>query len=310
MDEEEIKKRLAGRALEYIMFKDDEESEDEEHEENKDAESVSENSSLNNIIVFPDFDKLKDEVEKMRTELSMLLLERDELRFVICKNIETEYMLKLGSIEYKAFKAQCDARRLKRKIDLIQAKKNRQEKVIMSDIEQTLDYEFAEYQKQLDEQIDKMNDAIEHSKCEVLSEKDTKELKKLYRKIVKQLHPDIHPDVSEEQIRMLDNAVNAYKNGDLATLRIIYEMVGEHELPEKNQDALSQLKEEKERLNRLLKSVHESIAKIKSEYPYCVKDILEDEEKIRLKKEELQEILNQYKELIEIYKSKIEEMLR
>ena len=152
MDEKEIRKRLAGRAAEYMMFRDDEE---------ENAETTAEISSSSNVIVFPDFEKLKSEVEKMRTELSMLLLERDELQFVICKNIETEYMLKLGSIEYKAYEAQCAALRLKRKIELIQAKKNRQEKVIISAIEETLDNEFAEYQKQLDEQIDKMNSYIE-----------------------------------------------------------------------------------------------------------------------------------------------------
>ena len=150
MDDNEIKKRLAGRAAEYMMFKDDEE----------DTEAPADTSSAGNVIVFPDFEKLKNEVEKMRTELSMLLLERDELQFVICKNIETEYMLKLGSIEYKAYEAQCAALRLKRKIELIQAKKNRQEKVIISAIEETLDSEFAEYQKQLNEQIDKMNAII------------------------------------------------------------------------------------------------------------------------------------------------------
>lgn len=95
MDEKEIRKRLAGRAAEYMMFRDDEEN----------AETTAEVSSPSNVIVFPDFEKLKSEVEKMRTELSMLLLERDELQFVICKNIETEYMLKLGSIEYKAYEA-------------------------------------------------------------------------------------------------------------------------------------------------------------------------------------------------------------
>lgn len=89
MDEKEIRKRLAGRAAEYMMFRDDEE---------ENAKTTAEISSSDNVIVFPDFEKLKSEVEKMRTELSMLLLERDELQFVICKNIETEYMLKLGSI--------------------------------------------------------------------------------------------------------------------------------------------------------------------------------------------------------------------
>lgn len=94
MDEKEIRKRLAGRAAEYMMFNDDEE----------DTEVPVDITSTGNVIVFPDFEKLKNEVERMRTELSMLLLERDELQFVICKNIETEYMLKLGSIEYRLMK--------------------------------------------------------------------------------------------------------------------------------------------------------------------------------------------------------------
>ena len=59
----------------------------------------------NGIILFPDFQALKDEVERMKTELSMLLSERDELQFVVAKNINARYMLELGSLEYKAYKA-------------------------------------------------------------------------------------------------------------------------------------------------------------------------------------------------------------
>ena len=264
MDENEIRKRLAGRAAEYMMFNDDEE----------DTEAPVDITSTSNVIVFPDFEKLKNEVERMRTELSMLLLERDELQFVICKNIETEYMLKLGSIEYRAYEAQCLSLRLKRKIELIQAKKNRQEKVIISAIE------------------------------------ENKELKKLYRKIVKALNPDINPDVSETQVNLFDNAVQAYKNGDLNTLRIISEMVGNSPLPEQHKDALTQLNEEKERLQHLLKTIRDSIEQIKSEYPYTMKEIIEDEEQTEQKKKELENILSQYNELISIYKAKIEEMIR
>lgn len=277
----------------------------------EEATHMSETKELNNgIIVFPDFQKLKDDVERLRTELSMLMLERDELRFVICKNIEAEYMLKLGNLEYKAYEAQCAALRLKRKIELIQARKNRQEVINLTVIDKTLDEEFLEYEKKLNEQVEKMNEALEHSKGEYLSEEDNKELKKLYRKIVKVLHPDINLEVTAAQVKMLDNAVNAYKNGDLKTLRIIDEMVGDRKLPKKHQDALTQLKEEKERLDRMLVFVQESITKIKSEYPYCVKDILEDEKKVEQKKSEFEELLKQYKELAETYNAKIKEMLR
>lgn len=262
------------------------------------------------IIIFPDFQKLKEDVERLRTELSMLMLERDELRFVICKNIETEYMLKLGNLEYKVYEAQCAALRLKRKIELIQARKNRQEVIKLTVINNILDEEFLEYEKKLNEQVEKMNEALEHSKGEYLSEEDNKELKKLYRKIVKVLHPDINPKVTAAQVKMLDNAINAYKNGDLKTLRIIDEMVGDHKLPEKHQDAFTQLKEEKERLDKMIAFVKDSITKIKSEYPYCMKDILEDEKKVEQRKEELGELLKQYKKLAETYNIKIKEMLR
>ena len=41
-----------------------------------------------------------------------------------------------------------------------------------------------------------------------------------------------------------------------------------------------------------------------------MKDILEDTERTEQKKQELENILEQYNELISIYKSRIEEMLR
>lgn len=262
------------------------------------------------MLVFPDFEKLKNEVDKMRTELSMLLLERDELQFVICKNIETDYMLKLGGMEFKAYEAQCTALRLKRKIELIQAKKNRQEKIVISAIEKVLDAEFAEYQEKLDEQIEKMNDALKRSKAEILSDEDSKELKKLYRAIVKSLHPDINPEVTEAQIKLLENAVAAYKDGDLATLRIINEMVGSSPSPKDETNAMAQLAETRNRLKTSIKSIQDRIQKIKSEYPYTMKEILDDEEKTKKKRAELEEILKQYKELIEAYKAKIEEIMR
>ena len=81
------------------------------------------------IVPLPEHEALKEEIEKLRTELSMLVLERDELIFVECKNIEMAYMLSVGALEYKAYELECAVLRLKRKADLIQARKNRQEKI-------------------------------------------------------------------------------------------------------------------------------------------------------------------------------------
>lgn len=87
-----------------------------------------------NIILFQNFEELKEQVEKLRIELSMLVLEKDELQFVECENIETAYLLLFGALEYKVYEAQCSMLKLKRKVELIQASKNRQEKVDFSKI--------------------------------------------------------------------------------------------------------------------------------------------------------------------------------
>jgi hypothetical protein len=83
----------------------------------------------------------------------MLVLERDDLLYRECRNIEMAYMLAVGGLEYQAFKIECAILRLKRKAELIQTKKNRQEKVIPSEIENALDMEFAEYEAKLREEL-------------------------------------------------------------------------------------------------------------------------------------------------------------
>lgn len=66
----------------------------------------------NNIIIFPDIDGITQEVKKLKIEISMLILERDELLFVECKNIETTYMILLGFLEFKIFEIEKYERKL------------------------------------------------------------------------------------------------------------------------------------------------------------------------------------------------------
>lgn len=257
-----------------------------------------------------DFERLKSEVEKLRTELSMLVLERDELLLVESKNIETAYMLSIGALEYKAFEIECAVLRMKRKAELIQAKKNRQEKVVLSKIEKLLDIVFAEYQAKLNERIEKMNAAIERSHGRLLSDEETRELKSLYRAVVKALHPDLHPDLSAAKMQLFQNAVAAYGNGDLDGLRIIAAMVAEPAPFYDGPDATAQLTKEKERLSTLLRKVKDRIAEIKSEYPYTMKPIVKSPEKTEARKAELQEYIARLRETLAAYTAKIDEMLR
>ena len=262
-----------------------------------------------NVILLPEYEALKRGVEKLRTEISLLVLERDQLRFVECRNLETAYMLAVGALEYKAYEAQCLTLRLKRKIEMIQAKRNRQEKVVLSQIEHALDAEFDEYQRKLNEQMEKMNQAIERSHSPFLTDEETAECKKLYRAIVKALHPDLHPDLTDAQKQLFQNAVQAYQGGDLNTLRLIRAMSEEPPLPDNRENAAAALYREKERLKNMLTAIHEDIAAIKSKFPYTMKKFLSDPQQVEKKKQELTSIIGQYQDMTKHYQERIAEMV-
>lgn len=181
---------------------------------------------------------------------------------------------------------------------------------MISDIEQTLDAEFAEFKTRLDEKIHEVNTALKRSQGEFLSDEDTGELKKLYRSVVKMLHPDLHPDISEAQVSLFHSAVSAYENGDLNSLRIICSMVSEPAVLKNKEEGTAVLAKEKKRLADLLQILRDRISEIKNTYPYTMKALVRDEKKIAEKKTELEHTISQLQEVLELYKAKIEEMLR
>ena len=127
---------------------------------------------------------------------------------------------------------------------------------------------------------------------------------------MKALHPDLHPDITPAQVQLFHNAVHAYENGDLNSLRIISEMVAEPVIPEQSENGLTVLAKEKERLSKTLELIREQIAVIKTEYPYTMKDIVEDPERTAEKRAEIEETIAELKEAYDAYAARLKEMLR
>lgn len=265
---------------------------------------------MGKIIEFPDDKKLREKLKKLRESLSELLLERDNLYYVVCENIKAQYMLIFGSLEYKVFSAFCKYHRLRRKKALIQARINRKEKIDLSEIEAILDVEFADYKEKLDSKMDEINRAISRSHLELLSKEDTILLKKLYRKIVRALHPDLNPDISDREKKLFYNAIESYKLGDLYSIKIIYDIVCTGDIDSDNPLTGKSLLDEVKRLEELVQNIQNDIDLIKSQSPYTWKIYLEDEDKKLEKLTGLKNDLKSYQEAIKTEEEYIEELLR
>lgn len=265
---------------------------------------------MGQIIEFPDDKKSRKRIKELKKTLESLVFERDNLEFVVCGNIKTEYLLTFGSLEYRIYKTYCHYLRLKRKKDMIQAKKNRQEKIKMKEIEDRLDEEFADYKKKLDEKIGEINEALSRAKLEVLSEEETKLLKKLYKNIVKSLHPDINPSVTDAERELFYKATEAYKDGDLPSLQIIYDIVCSGDDIEDEGLSGKPLDDEVERLEGLVGQIQDYIDIIKSTPPYTWKIYLEDEKKKRDKLRGLENDLKSFEEAVRTQEEAIKDLMR
>ncbi len=251
----------------------------------------------NNIIEFPKLAELRKQIEKLKTEISMLVLEKDRLYYNECRVIEAKYLLELGTLEYEIYKLECEILRVKRKIQLIQAKKNRQENIDIDEIEITLDIEFEEYKKKLDEKVNKLKVTLDIADAPRLSIEESKELKKIYRLLIKSIHPDTNPNITEEQLKLFQQATSAYERGDLNAIQIIWLIVCEKHESVEIESKEKILEDEKQRLEGVVVKISESIEKIKNSFPYNVKDLVFDKEKLIVKKKELGELLERYKEM-------------
>jgi hypothetical protein len=264
------------------------------------------------IIISPIYVDLRRDIDSLRDGLLALYLEHDELLFHVCDNLKTAYMLKFGAFEYNAYEWECKVRRIRRKIELARVDLNCGEPLDITAIDMRLDVEYAEYTKNLKKKINDINEALyRKNHGRMLSDNDSAELKKLYRAIVLRLHPDVNQNVSAWELDLFNNAVDAYKNGDLEALRTVYVLIDAKEPKKINTESpIELLTRQKQELEDCVNIVQKKIADIKASFPYNKKALLNDETRGTEYVESLNKIISDYENTYKMYEQQLQEILR
>lgn len=265
-----------------------------------------EENPLYDLEPHPEDRALREEIARMRASLTALLLQKDDLLLIQSRRIEAAYLRRFGALELKVYECWCECLRAKKKARLIRACRNRRAAAKLEEIEATLDEELAQYREELANRFRRVEGAVERREGPGLSQRGQKELKELYRQAVKALHPDLHPGEDEKRSRALDQAMRAYRAGDLETLRGLCDTL---EPAAERASTLDELRAEAKRLRAGIKSFNAQLEDIKTKYPFNARIYLEDEDQGRAREAELKKQLQALRERTARYEAEISGML-
>ena len=239
--------------------------------------------------------KLQEEILALEKELGKVILEQDEMVNAVKPNLEAEYQKKIGYKELECLENEITARRLKRKVEVIQAAVNRQETIAIEKVEKQLDDEFQEWYEKIDDQYQKVKEA--QSRIEgLMSDEENEEFKKLYRQLVFKLHPDLNPNQSKDEKNLWNRVQLAYQGGDLEEMRslmiILEAQDGTVELP----SSKDILEKRKNKLTEQIRKIINKLSGMENEFPFNMADKLADKDWVSAKLEEISAQLRRWED--------------
>ena len=285
----------------------------------------------NNIVPSQsEAESLRLEIMRLRAEVLDLTAERDRLKYRVCPAILADYNRRIGQLELEIMEAVLRVRKLRRMIEVLQAARNRGEDPDYEEAVRTADSEYRAYEQEVHEKAEEYRNASagrtygqadsdgnqdtengeeeDQQGADKYDREDKEELGALYRRIMKELHPDVNPDITPEELDLLHQAMEAYKNGDIETLRKIAAILDGRSIEDKVIEEIDQLRRIRDDLAFLKESLLAEIEDIKTSFPYTLKDFLNNKEAVRKKQEELRETLARWQEQEKVLQERLDQL--
>ncbi len=233
------------------------------------------------IFLSPEYVDAMYKANHLKDVLTDKIVEKDYLINYTCKDYKVDYMLKIGSIEYKKMIAQNNINKIKRKIKLIQQLETFDE----SEIDTMINEEFKEQTEAQKELFNDINTAINYSMEEQLTDEQMKKMNLDYSVLVRSWSPALNEKIGIERARLFENAEIAYQEGNIQLLSNYVKLVEDDEIIQ--QGELEDLRVLIVKYKSMCQAVDSLIRAIKNSFPYNEREMLEDENLLRERKNEL-----------------------
>lgn len=179
----------------------------------------------------------------------------------------------------------------------------------MQEIDEQLDKEFAEWQKQAEEIYRQVKKAEYFAELPKLSVKESAELKKLYRELAKKFHPDVNPDEWDEKKNFWLRIRDAYQNGDLQEMKTLALLANDFQEQNPEISTMDKLKDTCADLKKRIPELINQIAHVKSQFPFDIEERLQDEEWVNEQKKEIDVQIDEWQNTKTLYEEQVEELI-
>ena len=218
---------------------------------------------------------------------------------------ENAYVREFGELIMESFRMKMETVKKRKTIEFCSIFANRGESVDQEALRQYLEEEMAGYSRRLDDMIRDHEDA---KKAKRISEAELLKIKRIYHRLVKKIHPDMSPLTREnEELKELwQRLTAAYRCNDLKTMEetevLINAVLKQLDMGE----CEILIPDIEERIREL----EAEIERIKTTDPYQYRYLLDDDEAVSEKKQELEREISEYEDYGKQLDRMLEELLQ
>ena len=211
------------------------------------------------------------------------------------------YLQIFGELMTESFRKKIECIRKKKMIAFCQRCLNQGIDINSIELNDFIRTEMHTYEEQLKEMIREAKNAAE---ARTLSAFEIRKIKEIYYRLAHKIHPDMRPELADNKHLMdyWNRIVIVYQNNQLGELEELEALVNSclSDIDGKSEDI------QIENIDKKIEQLEKEIERIISTTPYTYRFLLEDENKVEQKKEELQNEIREYDQ----YSAELEGILK
>ena len=205
-----------------------------------------------------------------------LVLQLQDLTDTVKPNLEAKYAVKIGIKQLEVLKKQAEVAGLKYTMELMIACLNKKQAIDRSAIEDQVEEMLEDYYAKIYHEAEQISRA-QNRMAGMMTAADSLAMKKLYYEAAKILHPDVNPNQTAEQKQLWNIISQAYKSGDLQTVKNISAVIAGLAKPPEEIYEYDALKKQVEMFKDRNRQLLEQIDTLQLDFPFTFREKLNDE---------------------------------